>query len=122
MLFAFAMRLRSLAVGSVFVGVILGCGGELGTLTWCNNLSSALTTARKQEMPCGTPSANLPFEGERCEDVIVRCTKPEQNAIASYAACLKKLPACSPGSEGSFTAAVRQCSQLVSGVAQACQP
>lgn len=116
------MSVRSVLVGALFVGVILGCGGELGTLTWCNNLSTALSAARKQEAACGAPSVDLPFEGERCEDVIVRCTKPEQNAIASYAACLKKLPACAVGSEGAFTAAVRQCSQLVSGVAPACQP
>lgn len=116
------MRLRTFVLACTFVTVTLGCAGELGTITWCNNLSTALTFARKQEAPCGAASVNLPFEGERCEDVIVRCTKPEQNAIASYAACLKKLSACAPGSEGAFTSAVRSCSQLVASVDPACQP
>lgn len=97
---------------------LMGCGG-IGS--FCTQLGSALSIAASQRGQCDR--VEIPFEGERCDDIERSCTAPERNAILDYAACLRALPQCNPDNDSLFLAAVNSCARPVrSSVAAQCLP
>jgi hypothetical protein len=111
--------MRGLVAGAVLS--LVGCSGSGGS-SECDDITDGIETYEQKGQPCDTASNPLPrFDTRQCERTINDCSQDEKQVLATFADCLRKMPACTSSTRADFEAALDECSRPADlGIGGAC--
>jgi hypothetical protein len=98
-------------MSGLVAGAVLSLMGCNGGDSECDAISEGIRAYEQKGQPCDTASNPIPrFDTSQCASAISACSQDERQVLATFANCLRAMPACTPSTRPAFDEALEECS------------